>query len=484
MKILFAASEAAPLVKTGGLADVAGSLPIALQHRDIDVRLILPAYPQALEKLPEVREIARFNVGPNYQPVRLLESHLPPHGLPVLLVAHEGYFDRPGNPYTAPDGSDWSDNARRFGYFCQAIAAVAQGDAAIDWRPDLVHCNDWQTGLVPAILSEAAGRPRTLFTIHNLAYQGVFPKHAFEELGLPWSFWQMDALEYHGEFAFIKGGITFSDHITTVSPTYAEEILTELGGHGLDGALRKHEAQLSGILNGIDYHVWNPATDPLIEQTYSEKTLHLKRRNKTALQSRMGLNISDNAMLFAHIGRMVYQKGVDLITDIVPRMMEVPDTQLVILGSGDQGLESDARQAAEQYPGRVGVEIGYDEPLSHLIEAGADVFLMPSRFEPCGLNQMYSLRYGTVPIVHHVGGLADTVVDTTPATALKETATGFVFHHADADSLWYAIDRAIEHYRHPEDLWTRLALSGMNQDFSWDASADHYIDCYRQTMES
>lgn len=484
MKILFAASEAVPLVKTGGLADVAGSLPIALQHRDIDVRLILPAYPEALEKLPEVQEIARFNVGPNYQPVRLLESHLEPDGLPLLLVAHEGYFDRPGNLYTGPDGTDWSDNARRFGYFCQAIAAVAQGEAELDWVPDLVHCNDWQTGLVPAILSEADDRPRTLFTIHNLAYQGVFPKHAFEELGLPWSFWKMDALEYHGEFAFIKGGITFADHITTVSPGYAEEVLTEVGGHGLDGALRKHASQLSGILNGIDYQVWNPAADPHIEQTYDETSLDLKSGNKTALQSRMGLHASEDAMLFAHIGRMVYQKGVDLIVDIVPRMMEASDTQLVILGSGDRGLESAVRQAAERYPGRIGVEIGYDEPLSHLIEAGADAFLMPSRFEPCGLNQMYSLRYGTVPIVHHVGGLADTVVDTTPTTALNETATGFVFHHADADGLWYAVNRSIEHYRQSDGWWTKLALSGMKQDFSWDASADHYIDCYLQTMES
>lgn len=484
MKILFAASEAAPLVKTGGLADVAGSLPAALHIRDVDIRLILPAYPQAVQKLPGIRELGRFFVGPEGQEARLLESHLPPHGLPVLLVDHTEYFDRPGNPYTASDGSDWYDNARRFGFFCHAIAALARGEGPIDWKPELVHCNDWQTGLVPALLSEDEDRPKTLFTIHNLAYQGVFPKRDFEELGLPWNFWTMDALEYHGEFAFIKGGITFADHINTVSPGYAEEILTSLGGHGLDGALRKHASQLSGILNGIDYQIWNPASDPLIPQRYDANSFDLKIHNKTALQERMGLEVRSDAMLFAHIGRMVYQKGADLITDIVPRLMAEPDTQLVILGSGDKGLEQDVRQAAEKFPGRIGAEIGYDEPLSHLIEAGADAFLMPSRFEPCGLNQMYSLRYGTVPIVHHVGGLADTVVDTTPATTLSDTATGFVFHHADAEGLWYATNRALERFRRPGIWWKKLALAGMKQDFSWNASANHYIDCYRETMEA
>ena len=484
MKILFAASEAAPLVKTGGLADVAGSLPAALHIRDRDVKLILPAYPEAVRKLPEVHEVARFRVPPGDEEVRLLASRLPPHGLPVLLVAHEDSFDRPGNPYTGPDGNDWPDNAHRFALFCHAIATVSRGHAGIDWQPDLVHCNDWQTGLVPVLLAGDAAPPRTLFTIHNLAYQGVFPKQDFEALELPWTLWTMDALEYHGAFSFIKGGIAFADRITTVSPGYASEIVTPEGGHGLDGVLRSHASQLTGVLNGIDYHVWDPAGDPHIPQRYDMHSFELKRHNKTALQSRMGMELKSDALLFAHIGRMVYQKGVDLITANIPRLMEDPDAQLVILGSGDRGLEADVNEAATRFPGRVGVKIGYDEPLSHLIEAGADVFLMPSRFEPCGLNQMYSLRYGTIPVVHNVGGLSDTVVDTTPATSLNGTATGFVFHHADADGLWHAIGRATEWYRRPGIWWKKLALNGMRQDFSWNASASHYVDCYRDALES
>jgi len=484
VKVLFAASEAAPLVKTGGLADVAGSLPAELRVLDLDVRLVIPAYPDAVARLESVTEAARIRVQPGDHEVRILASRLQPHGLPVFLVDHRDYFDRPGSPYSGPDGHDWPDNADRFALFSRVVAMIAQNHADLDWTPDVVHCNDWQTGLVPPLLAAEERRPRTLFTIHNLSYQGIYPKSVFEHLGLPWSWWRMEALEFHHNFAFIKGGIAFSDHINTVSPTYAEEILTPLGGHGMDGTLREHTDRLSGILNGIDYRVWNPAEDNFIEQHYDRTSFALKKRNKTALQRLMGLEENPEAMLFGHIGRMVHQKGVDLILEILPRLMNEKDTQMVILGSGVHGLENEAREATARYPGRLGVKIGYDEGLSHLIEAGADVFLMPSRFEPCGLNQMYSLRYGTVPIVHRVGGLADTVVDATPATMLNDTATGFAFTRHDADGLWEAVNRSLHFYQRPGIWWEKLAVNGMSQDFSWGASARRYRDCYRQLLKT
>ena len=479
MKILFAASEAVPLIKTGGLADVSGSLPIALRAQGADVRLIMPAYETALAKLDGVEEIARFDLPPGAQSVRLLEARLQPHGLPVILVQHEGSFDRPGNPYQQANGQDWPDNGERFGLFCRAITAIATGRAAIDWIPDILHCNDWQTGLVPALLANEAMRPRILFTIHNLAYQGTFGKGGFERLQLPWELWRMEALEYHGSCSFMKGGIAFADHITTVSPTYAREVLTPLGGHGLDGALQARAGQLSGVLNGIDYEVWNPAGDPYIKQHYDAERFALKAKNKAALQKILGLKQSAKAMLFGHIGRMVYQKGVDLITDILPRLMELPNTQVAVLGSGLHELEHNISTAATTYLGRVGVKIGYDEGLSHLIEAGCDAFLMPSRFEPCGLNQMYSLRYGTVPIVHRVGGLADTVVDATPETLADGTASGFVLDRPDAAALWEAVERAHGLFSRPDDAWRQLAIHGMRQDFSWARSAADYLDLYR-----
>jgi len=485
VKVLFAASEAAPLIKTGGLADVAGSLPAELRMLDLDVRLILPAYPDALTGLDSVEEASRVRVHPGDHEVRLLTGRLKHNGLPVLLVDHRGFFERPGNPYTGPDGHDWADNPERFALFCRAIAMVARDHAGLDWLPDVVHCNDWQTGLVPPLLAaDGPKRARTLFTIHNLAYQGNYSKWVFEQLQLPWDWWRIEALEFHGNFSFIKGGIVYADRINTVSPTYAQEILTAAGGHGLDGALREHRDRLSGILNGIDYRVWNPAADDHIEQHYDGTSFALKARNKAALQRQMGLEENPEAMLIGHIGRMVHQKGVDLILEILPRLMAEKDTQIVILGSGVHGIEREAQEAAARYPGRMGLKIGYDEGLSHLIEAGADAFVMPSRFEPCGLNQIYSLRYGTVPIVHNVGGLADTVIDANPATMLDDSATGFVFTGHDADSLWEAVNRALHFYHRPGIWWEKLAVNGMTQDFSWAASARHYRDLYRQMVDA
>jgi starch synthase len=482
LKILFAASEAQPYIKTGGLADVAGSLPIALSHFGHDVRVVLPAYPQAVEKAIPLTAVATLKLPGIVEKIRILEAKMAP-GVTLYLVDAPGYFDRPGNPYVNAAGHDWHDNPERFTLFCRAIVQLSLDHAGLNWKPDIVHCNDWQTGLVPALLSDEWNRPATLFTIHNLAYQGVYDHPAFARVGLPKHLWSVDGLEFHGNFSFIKGGIAFSDWVTTVSPTYAEEILTPEYGYGLEGLLEHRKPRLSGVLNGIDFQAWNPATDPSIIQSYDAATFQLKRRNKVHLQQKMGLNVDEHALLFGHIGRVVEQKGIDLIIEMLPQLMAEENTQLVVLGSGNRELEHALESAAAQYQGRLAVRIGYDEELAHQIEAGCDSFLMPSRFEPCGLNQLYSLRYGSVPLVRKTGGLADTVVDATPGNLMNGSATGFVFDNPDVDSLWECLQRMLELRQRPAIWWQKLAVSGMEQDFSWDNSAKHYLELYQQAID-
>ncbi len=482
LKILFAASEAQPLIKTGGLADVAGALPPALAHFGHDVRLVLPAYPEAVEKAIPLHHLASLRLPGSDEPVRILEGRLG-DDVPLYLVDAPELFERPGNPYVAADGHDWPDNPERFALFCRAIAAIALDHAGLDWHPDLVHCNDWQTGLVPALLADEGNRPATLFTIHNLAYQGVFDRAAFDRLGLDPALWSLDALEFHGNFSFIKGGLAFADWITTVSPTYAREILTPAFGYGLEGLLRHRRERLEGILNGIDYRLWDPATDPAIPHHYDASRFGRKQENKRALQRELGLPEEKSALLFGHIGRLVEQKGVDMILDVLPGLLRRPGTQLVLLGSGSADLEQALREVAKRHPDRVAAWIGYDEALAHRVEAGCDCFLMPSRFEPCGLNQLYSLRYGSVPLVHRTGGLADTVVDATPHNLVEGRATGFVFDQPDSGALWKAMERAMEFWHQPGDAWRKLAVNGMRQDFSWDASARRYLAIYRRAID-
>ncbi|MBI5462047.1 MAG: glycogen synthase GlgA [Gammaproteobacteria bacterium] len=479
MKILFASSEAHPLIKTGGLADVCGALPKALHDLKQDVRLVLPAYQDVLARAGQLSEVARLTLTGSVEPVRVLEGTLPGTTVPVYLIDAPQCFDRPGNPYSGPDGSDWPDNAQRFAVFCRAIVELAQDRAGLHWRPDRVHCNDWQTGLVPALLSLESPRPATIFTVHNLAYQGLFDWARFQALKLPYTWWSMHALEFHGSLSFIKGGLVFADALTTVSPTYAEEIRTPDFGCGLDGLLTQRAAQLAGILNGADYALWDPASDPLLDAHFSRRSLKGKDANKQALQRLFGLPTDARRPLFAHVGRLVEQKGIDLVLDILPELMQRP-LQLVMLGSGHAVLETALRTAQARYPDRLGVRIGYDEGLAHRIEAGADLFLMPSRFEPCGLNQLYSLRYGTLPIVRHTGGLADTVVDATPASLDAGTATGFVFDAATPEALLACIDRALHLYIQ-RTAWTRAVKTAMAQDFSWTRSAQRYLDLYRAT---
>ncbi len=483
MKILLSTSEATPLIKTGGLADVAGSLPVALRPQGHDCRLILPAYPEAIENSENLITAAELELPGHKKVVRLLSGTAGKQKIPIYLVDAPVLFDRPGNPYLSPEGFNWPDNADRFGLFCRAVVHVAMDKCGLDWKPDLVHANDWQTGLVAPLLHGTPDRPATVFTIHNLAYQGLFDTLAFERLQLPDELWGLEGLEFYGQFSFIKGGIAFSDQVNTVSPTYAEEIKTPTYGYGLEGLLNHRCDNFCGILNGIDYQVWNPENDPHIESFYSAEDFTSKSANKLALQNEFGLPENKQIQLFGYIGRLVDQKGVDLILQVLPGIIDC-GAQIVFLGSGNADLERALHKLSNKYHNRVGVRIGYDEELAHRIEAGADCFLMPSRFEPCGLNQMYSLRYGTVPIVRNTGGLADTVIDVGAASLAKGSATGFMFDEADGESLWQAVERAIEFYHRPDIAWQILATTGMQQDFSWEASARQYASLYESAVRS
>jgi len=478
LKILFAASEALPLIKTGGLADVSGSLPAALRAHGHDVRLILPAYPAALRRAGAVQAVATLRLPGVKEPVHLLAGNLSGSGVPFYLVSAHEHFDRGGNPYTDLTGHDWGDNADRFELFCRVIALMARDRVSLDWRPDLVHCNDWQTGLTPLLLADQTDAPATLFTIHNLSYQGLFDEAAFTRIGLAPELWSPSGLEYHGGFSFLKGGITYAQRVNTVSPTYAQEVQAPRLGYGLDGLLRHLNGRFSGILNGIDYREWDPVIDPHLVRNYGPGRFDLKQANKLALQEEFGLPQDPDTLLFGYIGRLVEQKGVDLILETLPRLLTQEGVQIVLQGTGDKKLEAALQEAQERHPDRVAVFLGYDEAKAHRIEAGADCFLMPSRFEPCGLNQLYSLRYGTVPIVHRTGGLADTVVDATPANLEAGTATGFVFEHANLEGLWYAMSQAISLRNRSLEEWRQIALTGMQQDFSWEASARRYEEVY------
>lgn len=472
-KVLFVSSEVFPLMKTGGLGDISSSLPAALHSFGQDVRVLTPAYADALATLRKVREISISQAGSR---LRLVESENPETSVPIWLLVHPDFSDRPGNPYLAPDGRPWYDNAERFAFLARAAVDIALDRVGLNWRPDVVHCNDWQTGLIPPLLGPEPARPATVFTVHNMAYQGVFPYDVFKKLGLPVQLWAPDALEFYNQMSFIKGGLVFADRINTVSPTYAEEIQTEEFGCGLQGLLRERRDRLQGIINGIDDITWNPAKDPLIAATYDINSIERKAINKAALRSALALHETPETPLLTVVGRLVQQKGIDLIIDALPDLLNMP-VQLAILGTGDALYEQELQQAARRHPGVIGVRISYDESFAHLAEAGADLFLMPSRFEPCGLNQMYSQRYGTVPIVRRVGGLADTVEDADPTNLALGRASGIVFDEPSASALTQAVGRALALYREAP-TWERIQRTGMQKDFSWRQSARHYVDLY------
>jgi starch synthase len=479
-KILFVTSEAHPLIKTGGLGDVSGSLPATLKAQRNDVRIIMPAYRDAMRKAEKLG-FASFKLKGLPETVRLLEGRFPDTTVKLWLVDSPAHFDRPGGPYADPDGHDWSDNADRFAIFSRAVAAVALNQANVDWQPDIVHCNDWQSGLVPALLSQYPQRPATIFTIHNLAYHGSFHADTFNRLHLPDNLWDMNGLEFHGGLSFIKGGLSFADMINTVSPTYAKEICTPEFGYGLEGLLQYRIDRLKGILNGVNYKEWDPATDTHLTHHYDVHNLKGKAKNKRDLQKEFKLPIKTKAPLLGLVGRLVEQKGIDLILEIIPKLIKT-GAQLIVLGTGDKKFQQTLEKATKRHPDNISVHIGFSETLAHQIEAGVDMFLMPSRFEPCGLNQIYSLRYGTVPIVHNTGGLADTVIDANYENIENNSANGFQFETASAEDLWQAVDRAITLYQGQPNTWRQLLVSGMKQDFSWKKSAKYYLELYKQAQ--
>ncbi len=478
-RILFCSSEVYPLIKTGGLADVAGSLPHALKKMGHDVHIVMPAYQSVFKKLKLAPKICADTSILNY-PVRLMQTTLPGTRVPVWLVDCPEFFNRPGNPYLDESGDPWPDNALRFMVFSRLICSIALNQCGLNWQPDIVHCNDWQTGLVPALLEEEKSRPATVFTIHNLAYQGVFDRNTFEQMQLTDYFWHYERLEYYNHFSFIKGGLVYADRINTVSPKYAQEIQTPEFGHGMQDLLLHRSNKLSGIINGIDIKTWNPGTDEHLAKKYNRNNIKDKINNKRALQTHYSLPVDDKVLLLGLVSRLAEQKGIDILLSIIPEVINHP-VQLVILGSGEKSYEQALKKTSLKFPKQVSVQIGYDESLAHLIEAGSDVFVMPSRFEPCGLNQMYSQRYGTLPIVTPVGGLHDTVTDINSETLEQNTATGFILENVTEASLLQTIDRALGYFS-DNSTWTSIMKIAMKQDFSWEKSAGKYTQLYQQAI--
>lgn len=476
MRVLFVTSEAHPLAKSGGLADVSRALPIALKQRGIDVRILLPGYPSAIGQLANPRIESRLRPLLGVDNAALISGQLPGSDVPVWLVYAPSLFSRTGGLYQDDDGHDWADNGLRFAFFAHVAAEIAAG-RLLDWKPDIVHANDWHAGLVPLLLSKEEGdRPVTIFTIHNLAFQGNFPRSLLPAIGIPERFFTAEGIEFYGQASYLKAAIRYSDKITTVSPTYAKEVLSPELGCGLDGVLRAREADFCGILNGIDGDLWDPATDIHLPHRFSSRDISGKRLCKVELQAEFGLEPQPDVPLIGFVSRLAHQKMADIILETVPGMVEA-GVQLALVGEGEPALEAAFEAMQRQFPQKVAIHIGYREALAHRLQAGADILLAPARFEPCGLTQLYALRYGTVPIVRRTGGLADTVID---VSSPDRAATGFVFENVDSAGLLGAIERALALYKEPL-AWRRLQLKGMSEDFGWAASAERYAALYHQT---
>jgi starch synthase len=483
LKILYACSEVTPLAKTGGLGDVASALPRALRKLGHDVRVIMPCYRQVPKSArgEVVLEVATDIAFPRATGT-LRETELPNSDadVPLYLIENDDYFDR--EFLYGPPGSEYDDNLERFAFFCNTVLDAMR---RLGWRPDVVNCNDWETCLIPAYLRTVLahddfwGGVPTVLTIHNLIYQGIYPSWRLPVTGLSWDLFHADCLEFYGDINLMKAGIAFATKINAVSKRYSEEIQSGEQGAGLDGFLRTRTADITGILNGADYEEWNPAKDPHIPARYSVDDLSGKAVCKRELQKWAGLPALD-APLIGIVSRLVWQKGCDLIIGAFDELM-AEDIQIVLLGAGDPVYEDALLDKAELYPRKFRVELCYDEVLAHRIEAGSDFFLMPSQFEPSGLNQLYSLAYGTVPIVRHTGGLADTVVDARKANIAKGTATGIVFGAATPAALVEAVRRAQALYRDP-DAYRKVQTAGMRQDFSWERAAKSYVQLYRQAI--
>lgn len=492
MKVLFVCAELFPFLKTGGLADVSAGLPPALQALGCEVRLAMPAFPAIASKTTLTRPIALLPDGPLpwgkaaiLPTAKVALATLPGLKTPLYLLHAPALYERPGSTYLGPNGKDWGDNARRFAALGWAAATLGQG-LDPDWIPDVIHCHDWHAGLAPAYVHAFAdaGRhtPATVFTIHNLAYQGLFPRAVFAQLGLPAAYFDVAGLEFFGQVSFMKAAMSYADRVTTVSPTYAREILNPSQGCGLDGLLRERANLLSGILNGVDYQVWSPATDGLLPTPYDVDTLAEKSSAKRTLQMSFGLEPRPHALVFGVVSRLTEQKGLHLLPHVIADLVQAGG-QLALLGQGDAALEQAFVDAAIRYPGQVGVRIGYDEVTAHAVVAGADVILVPSSFEPCGLTQLYGLRYGTLPLVRRVGGLADTVVDCTLENLDDGTANGFVFDELSAKGFLGALRRAFALSRRPDE-WTVVQRRGMGMRFDWLTAAQQYIAIYQSLRPS
>lgn len=473
-KVLFVASECYPLIKTGGLADVVGALPLALDDAGCDVRILLPGFPSVIKAARKSKTVS--TIPDLFGGEATLKEARSTTGLKLFILEAAHLYDLDGNPYQGPDGKDRPDNHVRFAALSKVAAALATR-AYGDWHADIVHSHDWQAGLTALYLQvRDDDRPRTVFTIHNLAFQGLFPKSQLDLLDLPQDSFSEDGLEYWDKISFLKAGVVYSDHVTTVSPSYSAEIQSGDGGMGLGGLLRSQNNKLSGILNGIDIDVWNPATDAAITAPYDRKKMGGKAKNKQALQKHFGLREDRNALLFCVISRLTEQKGLDLLADIIPHIVG-NGCQLVVLGSGEKDIEKTFLDAASDTPEQVGTFIGYNEDLAHLVQAGADAIFIPSRFEPCGLTQLCAMRYGTLPIVSRVGGLADTVVDANEAALQAGAGTGIVLSPVSNESLRAATDRAMALFGNRK-LWQKIQRNAMKLDVSWTNPAARYIDIY------
>lgn len=491
MRILHVCSEYYPLLKTGGLADVIGALPQALNDLGADSRVLLPAFPaiwhgmkqaQKVDKVAELETFAGF--------VTLFYAEL--NGVSLYLIDAPDLYERPGSPYHDAHQNAYGDNAIRFALLGYVACELAKGLDSY-WRPEIVNAHDWHAGLACAYLAHHGRPAKSVFTIHNLAYSGCFPKEyhqagmeqaksLLELIGLPESFFDIEGLEFYGQVSYLKAGLYFADKVTTVSPTYAKEICSPELGAGFSGLLETKGAngQLSGILNGVDYQIWSPNSDKLIKQSYTATTLPRKVENKRALQDEFDLTIDSSSPLFAVVSRLSWQKGLDLVLAAIPQIIKLKG-QLILLGTGEADLQHAFEEMAITYPDQVAVVIGYDEALAHRIIAGADVLLVPSRFEPCGLTQLYSLKYGTLPLVRRTGGLADSVVDTSIENLADNTATGFVFERETLEDFQQAIKRSFTLWK-DNSKWKQVQKTAMKVDFSWQKAAQSYLTLYRSLM--
>jgi starch synthase len=480
MRALHIASEIFPLAKTGGLADVTGALLPALSALDVDARLLLPGYPQAVERSSNPHEAARLDGLLGCGKVRLLAARTPDTGIPVWLVDCPQLYRRAGGLYQDQAGAEWSDNALRFALLSHVAAAIAAASAGLSWRPDIVHAHDWHAGLVPLLLSQPCGAqpaPATVFTIHNLAYQGLYPAEQWPALGLPSDPAVYSALEFYGRLSFLKAGIAAAHALTTVSPTYAKEILTPEYGCGLDGLLRQRANRLTGILNGADYRIWDPVNDPHLTHRFSNRHIAPKRVCKVAIQQEMGLEADIDRPLLAFSSRIDHQKMPDIVLEALPALL-ADGAQFALVAEGEPSYEACFRDFAASHPGQAAVHVGYEEPLAHRLLAGADILLHPSRFEPCGLAPIYAMRYGTLPVVRRTGGAIDSVTDVNEQTVQRGEATGFSFEEATAEALVACTRRALALYREPI-AWRKVQLHAMQQDFGWARPARAHLDLYR-----